>query len=137
MLGCLLTNFFRSWLTVKVQVNREPKKRREMFFYIFAMVSYDLFAFYSSLTDTYLLLSQADFTLVTLIATCLADSASTVYFCSPRPKQEQRHILSTKEELMKSAGEDKALLLPAPPTSLGARRLDARPGAGASAWFAL
>ena len=134
VLGCLLTNFFRSWLTVKVQVNREPKHWRESSLYVFAQVSYDLFSFYSSLTDTYLLLSQADITLITLITTCLADGMSTVYFCTPRPP---------KEQLLRRSMEDKALLGPPPSAAaaaaatLGVRRLDARPGGGASAWFAL
>jgi uncharacterized protein YqgC (DUF456 family) len=96
VLGSLLTNFFRSWLLVTVQATNRSKAGARapgaqdaaakqalpsVAMLVAAQASYDIFVFYSSLTDTFLLMSQADLTLVTLITTLLADSVSTVYFC--------------------------------------------------------
>jgi hypothetical protein len=85
--------------------------RSEIRWYIFAQTSYNLFSVHATLTDTYLLLSQADLTLVTLLVTCMADAMTTVYFCS-----SELH----KQQLLESSLREKAVLPPA--ARLGAPR---------------
>jgi hypothetical protein len=82
ILGSMLTNFFRSYLLVSVQAGGDVsgKSRPSALKLVAAQAVYDIFVYYSSLTDTFLLLAQADMTLITLVATVLTDSVSTLYF---------------------------------------------------------
>lgn len=82
ILGSLLSNFFRSYLLVKVQASGAGAEGRPSVTKLVAAQSaYDITAFYFSVTDTFLLLAAADLTLITLVVTVLADGISTAYFC--------------------------------------------------------
>lgn len=82
-LGSLITNIFRSYLVVEVQVSKkEPKDETAQI--IFAQLAFDFFVFYVSITDSWLMLSQMDMTILTMGVTMLADGQSTYYFMQER-----------------------------------------------------
>lgn len=84
ILGSLISNFFRSYLLVKVQASgagSSPGNRPSAAKLVAAQAAYDIVVFYYSVSDTMLLLAAADMTLITLAATVMADSVSTLYFC--------------------------------------------------------
>lgn len=108
-LGSLLTNIFRSYLLVGVQSGLHPGKseKLEVVQVLMSQAAYNIFVFYSSLTDSYIMLSQVsplpsaqqfqnpvtslsrknphtlphpqvDMTLITIFTTMVADALTTV-----------------------------------------------------------
>ena len=82
ILGSLLTNIFRPHLTVKVQTigtGRKALTRSETNAVVAAQASWNIFGFVASLSDSFLMLSQIDLSIITLVVTMLADSQSTYF----------------------------------------------------------
>ena len=81
-LGSLVVNYFRSFLLTEIQSKAAAATRTYSRTYIAAVMgaqfSYNVFSFYSALTDSYLMLSQADLTGLTAAITILADGQSTI-----------------------------------------------------------
>jgi len=83
ILGSLLTNAFRSYITVNIQSGggrkADPGDTARV---VSSQLAYNFFIYYSSLTDSYIMLSQLDLTIITTASTMLTDALSTIYFMS-------------------------------------------------------
>ena len=84
-LGSALTNYFRSFLYTMQAHGASGSIQQDYTFLELAAAqfSYNIFAFYVSLTDSYLLLSQLDLFALTAIATIVAD-LQTTWFMMPK-----------------------------------------------------
>ena len=82
ILGSLLTNVFRSYLLVTIQSGAGGSKahRDKIGWVLGAQAAYNCFTYASALSDSFILMGQADMTLVTMVVTVLSDAMSTVYF---------------------------------------------------------
>ena len=82
ILGSLLTNVFRSYLMVTIQGGSGGAKARKdkTGVVLGAQAAYNCFSYASALSDSFILMGQADMTFVTMMVTVLADGMSTIYF---------------------------------------------------------
>lgn len=106
-LGSLVVNYFRSFLLTEIQAKGSTNRLYSINTVMFAQFAYNVFSFYSALTDSYLvsvaywstspsyavcayaltqspcarlqMLSQADLTCITATITIIADGQSTFY----------------------------------------------------------
>ena len=117
ILGSLITNVFRSYLLVTIQSGSGGKARKDRVGVVLgAQAAYNCFSYASALSDSFILMGQADMTLVTVVVTVLADAISTVYFmadvgadkrASDQLPQSSTHVMPLPDAKLKDrrAGE--------------------------------
>lgn len=88
LIGSMISNFYRPYMVTQVQTKRVVCSKRRIYLILGGQFAVNMFGFFSSLTDTYLLLSTVDFTAITLAITTISDCLSTVYLCSVDPTAE-------------------------------------------------
>ena len=96
ILGSLLINVFRSYLVVTVQSGKAQTEN--VYVVVLAQAAYNFFSYASALSDSFILMGQADMTLITMVVTVLADAMSTIYFMA-EPKQEEATGLLPESKL--------------------------------------
>jgi hypothetical protein len=72
LLGSLVTNVFRTYVSVNVLGHKDPREEHT-FMIMLGFAFTDLFQYWTSVTDVFITLTQFPFTLVALVAQILAD----------------------------------------------------------------